>query len=166
MAAVSAQLSYSIQDSEREIVSVDFPFTAGSGLLADMQAAAAAHMPVLDAILEAQILKADIVIPLALAGGLKSSPVAGGRNEHGVVASYTATGTRFHYGQDFPSFIQSGILDKKIDPTNAAWINYLAVSLATTSTTVFTDKYKDPLAALFRTFENFRKYRRALVRAK
>lgn len=165
MAAVRGHLSYSIEDSEKETVSVLFPFTTGSGLLADMNLFAAAHAAVLDPILESQLTKMDLVIPVTVPGGLKGAPVAGGRNEHGVVASYDATGTLYHYGADFPSFIQAGILNKKIDPANVAWINYLALSLATTNTTQLTNPYGGTLTALFRTLENFRKYRRALVRA-
>lgn len=165
MAAVQGHISYRLMDSEKEIVSIPIYFNTASGLLADAQAFAVALDPVLDAVLESQIVASDIVFPRSVFGTIKGSPVAGGRNEHGIVASYGATGTTKHYGLDLPSFIQAGILDKKVDPSNTDWINFAAQVLATTSTTVVQNDHQQNLAALYRTLENFRKYRRALVRA-
>lgn len=166
MAAVQGHLSYRIEDSENEIVSIPLYFTTGSGLLADIVSFALAVDPVLDAVLESRIVSSDIVLPRTLATGLKGSATAGGRNEHGVVASFNASGTAKHYGMDLPSFIQAGILDRKVDPANTAWINFLAVVNATTNTTQFQNEHTQTLAGLYRTLENFRKYRRALVRAR
>lgn len=166
MTVATGHVSYRIQDSEKEIVSIPVFFTSSSGLLADIMSFATALDPVIDAVLDSQLLSSDIVVNRALAGGLKSSPTAGGRNEHGLVASYNVTGTAKHYGLDLPSFIPAGILDKKADPANTPWVDFLAFSLATTNTCQFQNDHQQTIASAYRNFENFRKYRRALVRAR
>lgn len=141
---------------------------SSTGLLADMQLNAAAYLPVLDAITQDVIHKAELVVPITLPGGLKASAVAGTNNEVGALIRESATSPGDTFSFWYPNWIPAGFqtahpnLVNTVDggPVQA----FLAFLIGTNNNTNYTDEDYHNLVALLNATKSTRKQRRALGR--
>lgn len=169
MPAVSGHLSFQLSDGNKVPVSFSPFFTAGSGLLADIQSAVTTYAPLLDAVTQSQILKADAVIPLSLPGGLKAAPVSGSNNNIAALLKYLIALPQEYYSYWVANWIPAGFQaahQNLVDQSQANVAAFLAAMLATTNTLVFTDEDGNDLSALQKATKSVRKDRRALGRVR
>lgn len=167
MATEFGHLSLQVIDGNRVPKSIQYFYATASGLLADMLSMAGTFIPLVDAVTQSQIVKADLVLPLTLPGGLKSAPVASSNNEIGGLVDFDLSGDAGHYGLWTPNFIPAGfstVLPTVIDQTQTDVAAYLAALLGTTDTTKFIDFYGFDLSSVRSAIKSVRKQRRAMGR--
>lgn len=169
MPTVFWSLSARLQDGLPIVTPFEMRFQTTSGLLTDIQAYAAAYLPLLDAITQSQILLATINIPFTLPGGLKAAPVALSQNQDAALLDYTDASGPFKNGFSLPNFIPAGYLSTVptvVDKNNP---NFSAFNtqLLTGSNTTRAVNEDDVLLTAFRSGEvGTRKHRRQVSRAK
>lgn len=167
MAVVQGHLSVQLQDGNPTTKAVTQFFKTTSGLIADMQSWAAGYLPVLDAVTQSKIVKAQLIIPLTLPGGLKSAPVAGSNNMVGALFDWLNASNIDKFGAWYPNWITAGFVTANPELVNqadggpvAAFIAYL---LGTTATTVSTDEDIFPYSAIARAIKSSRSFRKQLA---
>jgi len=169
MAASKGHLSVSYRDEKRALTSLAFFFNSSTGLLADMLAGAATMLPILDAATDSVIVKSDLVIPVALPGGLKTTPTAGADNEDAALIDFTVAGSPNAFSLAYPAWISAGFLaayPKFVDFTQAAVAALVAEMIGGSTGFVPSDRYYNDITASISGINAFRKHRRAIARAK
>jgi len=111
---------FSVKDSESDSREASVPFFVPDGdTLAHYQAYSDAAAEVLDNVVGAQIMSAQLVLSLTLPGGIKGAPVAASLNERGGVFVMTTSGP---YGDSFrvPAILPSIMAGDEFDITAGA----------------------------------------------
>lgn len=105
-----------------------YVYNAASDLdLTGAQSALTASAPKLDAVTDAKILKASVVFPLTLPGGLKSTAVDGNRVREGALLSYSADGTAFRYSSYVPAWNNAGFAsDSDVVLNSGAYATFIS----------------------------------------
>lgn len=154
-------ITYSIQDDNNGQKSLPIYFSRSALTLADIQAAANAYTPLLDAVIDGVITGVSTTLDLTLAGGIKSTPVASSQVERGALLTYNASGTAYSFSQSVPAWKGSLFnIDSPIVASGAglAFVNAIVSGAGTTGSEVGpTDKYLNDLIALRKAVKNFRK---------
>lgn len=165
MAPISGLLSYQIQDADTEIGSLDINFTTASGLLADVVSFINALTPAIDVVIDGKILKVRLTLNIPLPSGLKATPTAGGELERTALFSMQCANTINTHGLDVPSWAQTDFSLNQVLSSGTGVAAFEALLLATTNTTVMTDRYGNAFTAIKRAAKTFRKHRKALRKA-
>lgn len=173
MADRKGHFSIQVQDYNPTIRAITQFFDDSAGLLADMDAAIAAYLPLLDAVIGSQILKAQIVIPVTLPGGLKAAPVAGQNNSLTALFDWLNASNTDKYGIAYPSWYTANAGNgfeaahpSLVNQADAAVAAFITGTLATVSNVKMTDEDGLVYSALGRAVKSSRTIRRQLGRAK
>jgi phage tail sheath protein FI len=165
MAAVSGLISYQLQDADKEITSLDIPFSTSTGLLADIVAFIGTLTPAVDLITDGAIRKIRVSISVPIPGTPKANANAGAENERTGLFQLSASGTSNSYGLDVPAFKASDFTANMVTLSQTDVASFTALLTATTNNTQITDRYGNPITAVKRATKTFRKHRKALRRA-
>lgn len=169
MAAVRGHIAYQILDASGVATSFPIGISTSTGLLADMQAFNTAYSAFLDAVVMGQITKANLVIPLALAG-LKAAPIADSNDEITALLSYLVNVEGDIITYNVPSWLNAGFQayprGNLVDLAQAAVAPFLGAMVGTTSNTKLVDEDGDTLVSLRKAVKSVRKHRKQLGRAK
>jgi hypothetical protein len=169
MAASKGHLSVSFRDYKRALASVPYFFNSATGLLVDMLAGAATLIPLIDQVTQAQIVKAQLVIPVTLPGGIKATPDANSDNEDAALLDYSVAGSPNIYGLATPAWIDAGFLaayPKFVDFADLDVIGYNSFLLTGATGFVPSDRFYNDLTAKISGEFSSRSHRGAVRRAK
>lgn len=171
MAAVDFWVSSEVKDGNKAPTTLKTYVVAGSGLLADISSFLASYTPLLDAVIQAQIVRQWLHIPLVLPAGLKAAPVSGSNNSIGALETFNTAVVGEPYSYWTPAWIPAGFQAANqniVDLGNAAVLAYNNFLLATTNTCQIADEDFNTLAGAAPTsaIKTARKFRRALKRAR
>ncbi len=166
MAEITGQLRVKMWDGGHVPYTVPFDIATSSGLIADTGLAVAAFLPLLDAVTQDQIIKADLAFDYVLPGGLKATPVSGSNNAVGALLNYNSAVFGEHASIWVPNWIPAGyrptipaaVFTDDAGPVAA----FLARLLAATNNTTFTDEDSNNLTLLINAIKSERKQRKAL----
>lgn len=169
MAASKGHLSVSFRDYKRALSSLPYFFNSSTGLLADMLTGAATFLPLVDLVTQSQIVKAQLVIPVTLPGGIKSAPVTNADNEDASLVDFDVAGSSNAYSIATPAWIDLGF-----DPANPKFVdftdtdvgNYVAFLIGGSTGFVPSDRYYNDITAKVSGIFSSRKHRSAVRRAK
>lgn len=157
----NASVTYTIQDADGDVKSLPIIFPRGTLTLAQIDAFASAYAPLLDAVLDAQIVGISTSIDLAIPNGLKSSAASGTDVERGALFTFNAANTPYVWSAFLPGFATakfSGDEVNKTDSAVAALIGAMVSGLTNAGATVSpSDKYGNDLTALKAAVKRFRK---------
>lgn len=112
----------------------------------------------------AQILGGTVAIVLKPDGGWKSSPDSGSRVEQTGLFNFVNTTSKYKFGIDLPSIINTALVGGKIDLTNTAIADLVSFLLATFTGGRFATTSTFFLSALVDAIISFRKRRKSLSR--
>jgi hypothetical protein len=118
----------------------------------DAQTAFTTSAPKLDAVIDAQIIKASVTLPLTLPGGLKGAAVDGNRVREGALLSYTANGTGYRYSAYVPSWKNAGYPADSNEVLNTGVYATMISDMLN-----YSDKETRALLAFIEGFRTFRK---------
>ena len=124
-----------------------------------------------DAVIQGQIDKVWLHIPVTLPGGIKSAPVAGSNNEVGALEQFNTSLSGENFAYWFPSWITAGfqsLHQNLVDLAQTAVAAFNTLLLTVTNNTTVTDEDGNALAGSNpqRAVKSARKQRRALGRAR
>lgn len=149
------------------------PFSTSTGLLADMDLALAAFTPLLDAVVGGVIEKSQIVIPGALPGGLKSTPIAGINNSLCGLLDWINSVNTDKYGVAYPGWYTAnagnGFLPASpslVNLSDAAVAAFIAAMETVANNTTYITEDLQPITGLARAIKSNRSTRKQLARAK
>lgn len=100
--AVVDVLSYTIQDAAGKQKTFA-QYIADGTTVADIQDIVNTGAPLLDAVVDGKIISAQVVLGLALPGGLKADAIDGNRVREGALLDYTADDTSYRQSFYVPS---------------------------------------------------------------
>lgn len=173
MAAIKGHFSVQVQDYNPTTKAVTQPFSTSTGLLADMAANFAAYLPLLDAVIAGKIIKAQIVIPIALPGGLKASAVANVDNFKAALVGWLNATTTDRYGLAYPGWYTAntgnGWLPASpslVNQADAAVAAFLAFNEANTNNTSLQNEDGYTYSGVGSAIKSSRSIRKQLARAK
>lgn len=132
--------------------------------IADLGLFVGSYAPLLDAIVDGQLMNAKFTIVVPLPSGLKSAPASGSNVESTGLFNFSQTGSRYKFGVDVPAIANSKIVSGRInlsDSDISAWKSFI---LSTGTTINVVSKFVLILASLLDALRSFRKHRRALTK--
>lgn len=88
--------------------------------LTQAQAYVTTGAPLLDALIDGQIIDATVTLSLTLPGGIKSSPTAGNTVREGALLSIEAASTVYVFDSYIPSVDNSHFIGNVLDDTDTA----------------------------------------------
>lgn len=164
MANYSAQASYKIKDYLGVETSHLIDFVAPEATtITQLQTFVSGYTPVLDAIIDGQIILLTLSLDMNIAGA-KSSPVVGNPVEQTGLFNFSQSGVTRKFGIDVPSIANEVIANGKVDLSNAdvtAWKDWITAAHSGISVV---SAYLLDLVALIDVLLSFRKKRKALNR--
>jgi hypothetical protein len=169
MPSENGHVSIQLVDALPVTTSIMNVFQTSTGLLADSIAAAQALLPLVDAVTQSRIAKCDLVYPIALPGGLKSSAVAFSRNSDAALLDFALTGEFVKFSESFPNWIPAGFLvghESIVDDTQTDVAALIAYLQGSAHSTIWTNEQVIQIAGYLRGTYSTRKHRRAVARAK
>lgn len=148
-------LSFSIldDDADRRTVNIFFDAAITPAALA---AFATAYEPLLDAVIDGQIIEASYTVGLVLAGGLKAAPVAQSEVQKGANWSYL-NASRFKHGIWIPSFKPTLFVGDTVNQAGAGVAAFNAAHITGIAGTAPTNGQGFDLTALASAKKTFRK---------
>jgi hypothetical protein len=115
--AVVSVISVSVQDEAGDEKSTPF-YILGTTSLADIQTGVNTLLPLMDAVIDGVILRAQVTIGLTLPMGLKSAPTPDGQDVHnGALNAYSAAATAYRWSNYVPSWMRGGFTGDVVDNT-------------------------------------------------
>lgn len=168
MASVKFQVSARCKDGMPIVTPVMINAVCASGLLADIQAFAAAWLAALQPTLSSLITESRIAIEQSAPGGT-GQPAPGSKNSDAALMDYQLTGTTDTLGISLPDFAPGGYLTtvpSTVDPANAFVLAFNNFMKATTSTCVVTDEAGRAISGFLGGKVATRKHRKQISRAK
>lgn len=113
-------------------------------------------VPLLDAVIGAQILDVSVGYTMTVPGGLKGSPDAGSEVRQGALLSYDATGTPYRFSLFVPTWDEAGYTADVVNNTGA-YATFITNLLNGDGTVLPCDKYDNDLSAYLGGEQTFRK---------
>lgn len=173
MAVRKGHFSIQVQDYNPTVRAVTQYFTDSAGLLANMDAAIAAYLPLLDAVVAGQILKAQIVIPVTLPGGLKAAAVADENNSVTALFDWLNATNTDKYGVAYPGWYTANpghgfevAHPSIVNQSDAAVAAFISGNDVPVGTVALTDEDGQAFTGFSRAIKSGRSTRKQLARAK
>lgn len=155
MIMADSLLSFSILDDDADRRNVNL-FFDGAVTPAALAAYATAYEPLLDAVIDGQIIEASYTVILTLAGGLKAAPVAQSEVQKGANFSY-ANASRYAHGIWVPSFKPTLFVGDTVNLAGAGVGAYNTAHITGIAGTAPTNGLGFDLTSLKKATKNFRK---------
>lgn len=154
-------LTYEIQDNLGVPATHVLYLTGATSLtLANLQTFANDYTPLIDAIIDGEIIGIHMKVPLTISGA-KGAPVSPGNAvEETGLFNFEQSGSNYKNGVDVPSFAASKIVNGKIDLSDTDVASWKAFILATTVGLTVVSKFANALVALLDSVITFRKKRK------
>ncbi len=173
MPLVIGHYSVQVQDYNPTVRAITQPFVCTSGLFTDIAAALTAYLPLLDKVVAGRILKAQVVLPTVLPGGLKAAAVANQNNSVTGLFNWLNATTIDRFGLAYPGWYTTnagnGWLPASpslVNQADADVANFIAFNLAITNTTQMETEDGFPYSAVGKAIKSDRSTRKQLARAK
>jgi hypothetical protein len=118
----------------------------------------------LDDLVGAQILSGSVAVVLKPDPGWKTVPASGSRVEQTGLFNFANATSKYKFGVDIPSIVNTAISGGKIDLTTSIVTDVITSLLTAFTGGVFTNTSQYPLSALADALLSFRKRRKQLSR--
>lgn len=169
MATAKGLISLQFVDANPVTTATDIPivYDDATTTLAQLLAACATVITDADAITDAAIRKAKLVLNVTLPGGIKGTANAHSNNSETGLFQWNVNGSVNRYGQDIPAILPTLLSGSDIPAPSPGpvldWENLMVSTV--TGGIKFTDRYSNQLFTIFRSKKVVRTHRRALSRA-
>jgi hypothetical protein len=155
-------LGYQIEDELGVVTThalfLDAPSTV---TLANLQTFANDYTPLIDAIIDGEIVGISVDVPLLISGAKGAPTVPGSSVEETGLIGWEQAASNYKASIDIPSIAHAVVALGKIDLTNTDFVAWRNFVLATTVGIKFCSKFGNDLVALKDALITFRKHRRA-----
>lgn len=166
MATVTGIITYSIIDANNMQSSYSQYFQAVDTLtLAQVQTYLAEMGPLLNAVIEGQIVKGELRVITENVGTVRGAPETGSRVEDTGLFTFGITSSPYTQAIDIPTFARAKVVKGIIDLTDADVVAWEGEVLTPTTAFVGKSKKGETLTGINSGRETFRKHRKALKTA-
>jgi hypothetical protein len=137
---------------------------AGTQTVDDVGAELNTYLPLLDAIIDTQIIRARAIWEVDLPGGLKAAPVANSEVQRGMLQQWDQANSIYSASTVVPGVSTAVAPNKKVNVANTDYVAWYGHLLGLTGPAIkFVSKFKNQIAARLKVEVTFRKHRKPQV---